>query len=81
MGNSDIAARITLLGEFTGEEIVELCTENTVGDEFSSLADLGRHFREDGYTVVDEVDGYQSLIVCCPKTDMALQCSGYSDES
>lgn len=47
MGHSDIAARITLLGEFAGEKIVELCAENTVGDKFSSLADLGRHFRED----------------------------------
>ena len=47
MGHSDIAARVSLLGKFAGEEIVELSAENTIGDEFSPLANLGRHFGED----------------------------------
>jgi hypothetical protein len=44
VGHSDITTRVSLLGEFTGKEIIELSAENTVGDEFSPLADLGGHF-------------------------------------
>ena len=44
VGDSDIAARVTLLGQLAGEEIVELCAEDTVGDELALLADLGGHF-------------------------------------
>jgi len=46
VGHSDITTRVSLLGELTGEEIIELCAENTISDEFSPLADLGRHFGE-----------------------------------
>ena len=46
MGHSDIATRVSLLGEFAGKEIIELCAENTVGDEFFPLAGLGSHFGE-----------------------------------
>jgi len=44
VGHSDITTRVSLLGELPGEEIVELGAENTVSDELSPLADLGRHF-------------------------------------
>jgi len=45
-GHSDIAARVSLLGEFTGKEIIEFSAENTIGDEFSPLATLCRHLGE-----------------------------------
>ena len=44
MGDPDIATRVTLLGQLAGEEIVELCAEDTVGDELALLANLGGHF-------------------------------------
>jgi hypothetical protein len=44
VGHSNITTRVSLLGEFTGKEVIELGAENTVSDEFSPLADLGRHF-------------------------------------
>jgi len=47
VGHSDIATRVSLLGKFAGKEIIELSAEDTIGDEFSPLADLGRHFGED----------------------------------
>lgn len=45
VGNTDLTAGVTLLSELSGEEVVELGLENTVGDELSALAnDLrGRH--------------------------------------
>ena len=42
--DTDIAARVTLLGKLASEEVVELGLEDTVGDELSLLADLARHF-------------------------------------
>ena len=44
VGDTDITARVTLLGELAGEELVEFSAEDTVGDELSLLADLSRHF-------------------------------------
>lgn len=45
VGNTDLTAGVTLLSELSGEEVVELGLEDTVGDELSALAnDLrGRH--------------------------------------
>jgi len=43
MGHTDITTRVSLLGEFTGEELIEFSTEDTIGDELSLLADLGGH--------------------------------------
>ena len=44
VGNTDVAARVTLLREFAGEEIVQLGAEDTVGDKLALLADLACHF-------------------------------------
>jgi hypothetical protein len=44
VGDADVAARVTLLGKFAGEELVEFSTEYTIGDELSLLADLAGHF-------------------------------------
>ena len=44
MGHTDIATRVTLLSELTGEELIEFSTEDTIGDELSLLGDLGGHF-------------------------------------
>jgi hypothetical protein len=44
VGNADVAARVTLLGELAGEELVEFSVEDTVGHELALLADLGGHF-------------------------------------
>ena len=41
--HTDIAARVTLLRELTGEEVVQLGAEDTVSDELALLADLGGH--------------------------------------
>lgn len=38
VGNTDLTAGVTLLSELSGEEVVELGLENTVGDELSALA-------------------------------------------
>ena len=43
MSHTDITARVTFLGEFTGEKFIEFGAENTVSDKLSLLADLGRH--------------------------------------
>lgn len=43
MRDADITARVTLLGELTGEELVELGAEDTVGHELAFLADLSGH--------------------------------------
>ena len=43
VGNTDITSRVVLLGELTGEEIVQLRAEDTIGDELALLADLGGH--------------------------------------
>ena len=43
VGDADVAARVTLLGELAGEEIVELGREDTVGHELALLADLAGH--------------------------------------
>ena len=40
MCHTDIATRVTLLRELTGEEVVEFGTEDTVSDELPLLADL-----------------------------------------
>lgn len=41
---TDIATRVTLLGKFASEEVVELGTEDTVSDELALFADLAGHF-------------------------------------
>lgn len=44
--NSDFNTRVTLLGQLTLEELVQLSIENTVGDELATLGNcslLGRH--------------------------------------
>ena len=41
--HTDIATRVTLLGELTGEEIIQLGEENTISDELALLADLAGH--------------------------------------
>ena len=43
MGDTDVATRVTLLRELTGEEVVQLGAEDTVSDELALLADLGGH--------------------------------------
>lgn len=44
MCHTDIASRVTFLGQFTGKELVEFGAEDTIGHEFSFLADLSGHF-------------------------------------
>lgn len=44
VGDADVAARVTLLGQFAGEELVEFSAEDTIGHELSLLADLAGHF-------------------------------------
>jgi hypothetical protein len=46
MSDTDIAARVTFLGEFTGKEFVEFGTENTVGNKLALFADLSGHVEE-----------------------------------
>jgi hypothetical protein len=46
VGHSDIATRVTFLGQFAGEELVEFSTEDTIGDKLSLLANLAGHFEE-----------------------------------
>ena len=48
MGHTDIATRVTLLRELTGEEVVEFGTEDTVSNKLSLFGDLARHFDEMG---------------------------------
>ena len=43
VGDTDVAARVTLLGELAGEEVVQLGAEDTVSDELALLADLAGH--------------------------------------
>ena len=43
MSYADITARVALLREFAGEEIVQLGAEDTVSDELALLADLAGH--------------------------------------
>ena len=45
MRYSNITTRVTLLSQFTSEEFIEFSTENTISDELSLFADLGRHIR------------------------------------
>jgi hypothetical protein len=40
----DIAARVTLLRELTGEEFVQFSVEDTIGHKLALLADLAGHF-------------------------------------
>ena len=44
MGDTDVAARIALLRQLAGEEVVQLGAEDTVSDELALLADLTGHF-------------------------------------
>ena len=46
--HTDIATRVTLLRELTGEEVVEFGTEDTVSNKLSLFGDLARHFDEMG---------------------------------
>jgi hypothetical protein len=41
--HTDITARVSLLRELAGEELVELGMENTIGHELALLADLSGH--------------------------------------
>ena len=44
--DSDFNTRVALLGEFSLEELVQFCVENTIGDELATLRDsalLGSH--------------------------------------
>ena len=43
VGDTDVAARVTLLGELAGEEVIQLGAEDTVSDELALLADLTSH--------------------------------------
>ena len=43
VGDTDIAARVTLFGQFTGEEFIEFSAENTIRDKLSFFADLSGH--------------------------------------
>jgi hypothetical protein len=43
VGDADVTARVALLRELTGEELVELGVEDTVGHKLALLRDLGRH--------------------------------------
>ena len=54
MGDSDIAARVTLLGEFSGEKFIEFGAEDTVGDKLALFADLGGHLEERNATGGDD---------------------------
>lgn len=44
MGHTDIATRVTLLGEFAGEKVIQFGAEDTVSDKLALLADLAGHF-------------------------------------
>ena len=44
MGDTDVTARVALLGKLSGKEFVQFSTEHTISNEFASLADLGGHF-------------------------------------
>ena len=44
MGHTDIAARVALLSQLAGEEVVELGAEDTVSHKLSLLGNLGGHF-------------------------------------
>lgn len=46
MGYANITARVTFLGEFTGEKFVEFGAKNTVGDKLALFADLSGHLKE-----------------------------------
>ena len=43
VSDSNVAAGILLLGEFTGKEFIEFSAEYTICNEFSLLADLSCH--------------------------------------
>jgi hypothetical protein len=43
VGHADLAARIALLGQLAGEELVEFGVENTIGHKLALLRDLGGH--------------------------------------
>lgn len=40
MGNSDLASRVSFVGQLPHEELGELGVEHTIGDGLSSLADV-----------------------------------------
>lgn len=44
MSNADIATRVAFFSEFSGEEFIELGTEDTVSYELALFADLRGHF-------------------------------------
>lgn len=46
MSDTDIAARVTFLGEFTGKEFIEFGAEDTVCDKLALFADLSGHPEE-----------------------------------
>lgn len=61
MGDTDIAARVTFLGEFTGEEFIEFSAENTVGDKLAPFANLSGHLEEGAS--LDEEDKPKDIII------------------
>merc|ERR1719373_1133045 len=42
-GHADLHTRVTILGQLTGQELVQLSFENSVSDELPLLGDLCRH--------------------------------------
>lgn len=69
MGDTDITARIALLCELAGEELVEFSAENTVSDKLSLFADSGGHF--DAISLDAERDQYD----CATIRVLGLPCS------
>ena len=60
MSYTDVATRVTLLGEFTSEEIIEFSTEDTICDKLLPFADLNGHF--EARRIVQEVNNLVDLI-------------------
>jgi hypothetical protein len=51
MRNTDVAARITSIREFTGKEFTVFGAEGTVGDKLARFADLSEHLESGGKPV------------------------------
>merc|ERR1719341_1497087 len=43
-GHTDLDTRVTIFSQFSGQELVQLGLEDTIGDELPLLRDLCRHF-------------------------------------
>ena len=44
MSDANIATGVTFLCKLAHKELIELCTEDTIGDKLSLLANLAGHF-------------------------------------